>query len=228
MMKLLAILAILPAILTGEYNAKTLTPAEQDSILKVQSDLKVQGDKVQSTRYRLESENAEKIFRHSEVADWFVYDTMRHTRKPVGEGMRKADATIPADRVRDARMSPNGRYVAFAIANNLYIHKCDFGTEVAVTKDADRDIINGVADWLYEEEFATTALYAWSPDSKQLAFIRLDEHEVPTFSWETYLGVQGDEVQSTKVLRNGQLYIRYNGTIYNVQGVKVESIPWHP
>ena len=197
-MKLLAILAILPAILTGEYNAKTLTPAEQDSILKVQSDLKVQGDKVQSTRYRLESENAEKIFRHSEVADWFVYDTMRHTRKPVGEGMRKADATIPADRVRDARMSPNGRYVAFAIANNLYIHKCDFGTEVAVTKDADRDIINGVADWLYEEEFATTALYAWSPDSKQLAFIRLDEHEVPTFSWETYLGVQGDEVQSAK------------------------------
>jgi dipeptidyl-peptidase-4 len=58
--------------------------------------------------------------------------------------------------------------VAFAKGNNLYVHKLDFGTEVAVTKDENTEIINGVADWLYEEEFATTALFAWSPD-----FVRL-------------------------------------------------------
>ena len=87
-------------------------------------------------------------------------------------------------------MSPNGRYVAFAKGNNLYVHKLDFGTEVAVTKDENPDIINGVADWLYEEEFATTALFAWSPDSKMLAFVKLDEREVPSFSWQNYLGGQ--------------------------------------
>ena len=193
-MKFLLILSFLQALLSGQYNARTLSTAEQDSILNVQSD-KVQGDEVQSTRYRLESENAEKIFRRSETAEWFVLDTMRHSRKRLGAGIFKDEESV---RVRDAVMSPNGRYVAFAKGNNLYIHKCDFGTEVAVTKDENTDIINGVADWLYEEEFATTALFAWSPDSKQLAFVRLDESEVPEFKWDVYLGVQGDEVQSTK------------------------------
>lgn len=167
---LLIILSVLTGILGGEYNAKTLSGAEQDSILGVEA----------TGRYRLEKENAQKIFRHSEVADWFIVDTMRHTRKQLGGGP-----------VRDAIMSPNGRYVAFAKGNNLYVHKLDFGTEVAVTKDENPDIINGVADWLYEEEFATTALFAWSPDSKSLAFVRLDETEVPTFSWEAYLMNEG-------------------------------------
>ncbi len=172
---LLIILSVLTGILGGEYNAKTLSVAEQDSILAVSGQTSAV-----SGRYRLEKENAQKIFRHSEVADWFIVDTMRHTRKQLGGGP-----------VRDAIMSPNGRYVAFAKGNNLYVHKLDFGTEVAVTKDENPDIINGVADWLYEEEFATTALFAWSPDSKSLAFVRLDETEVPTFSWEAYLMNEG-------------------------------------
>ena len=172
---LLIIFSVLPAILSGDYNAKTLSVQEQDSILQVQS---AEG---QCTRYRLESENEERLFRRSRLADWFVIDTMRHTRKQLGAGLKLG-------KVRDAVMSPNGRYVAFAKDNNLYIHKLDFGTEVAVTKDENTDLINGVADWLYEEEFGTTALFAWSPDSKQLAFVKLDEREVPTFSWETYLG----------------------------------------
>ena len=155
---LLIILSVLPAILSGDYNAKTLSEQEEDSILNVQS---AEG---QCTRYRLESENEERLFRRSRMADWYVIDTMRHTRKQLGAGLKLG-------KVRDAVMSPNGRYVAFAKDNNLYIHKLDFGTEVAVTKDENTDIINGVSDWLYEEEFGTTALFAWSPDSKQLAFV---------------------------------------------------------
>ena len=190
-MKLLIIIAsFLQALLAGDYNARTLSAAEQDSVLG-NYELQITNDPSVSTRYRLESEEEEVIFRHSRIADWYVTDTLHHTRKQLGAGMNLG-------KVRDAVMSPNGRYVAFAKDNNLYIHKCDFGTEVAVTKDEDTDIINGIADWLYEEEFGTTALFAWSPDSKQLAFVRLDEHEVPEFSWQTYLNVQGDEVQSTK------------------------------
>lgn len=193
---LVIILGVLTGILNGDYSPKTLSVAEQDSILKVRSDqVPSTKDETVCTRYRLESENEEQIFRHSKIADWFITDTMRHTRKRLGEGMFKGEDV----KVRDAVMSPNGRYVAFAKDNNLYIHKLDFGTEVAVTKETNTDIISGVADWLYEEEFATTALFAWSPDSKQLAFIRLDETEVPEFSWQTYLGeVPSDQVPSTK------------------------------
>ena len=195
-MKLLVIiLSVLTGILGGEYNAKTLSGAEQDSILGVEA----------TGRYRLEKENAQKIFRHSEVAEWFVYDTMRHTRKQLGEGM-----------VRDAQMSPNGRYVAFAKGNNLYVHKLDFGTEVAVTKDENPDIINGVADWLYEEEFATTALFAWSPDSKSLAFVRLDETEVPTFSWDVYSDTQYPTLESLRYPKAGCANAKASVCVYDI------------
>ena len=176
MMNFLLILGVLSGILAGDYNAQTLSVAEQDSVLNPV----VAEEEGVSTRYRLEKENEEQLFRHSEVADWFIVDTLRHTRKQLGAG-------LGLGKVRDAQLSPNGRYVAFVKDNNLYIHKLDFGTEIAVTKDENPDIISGVADWLYEEEFGTTALFSWSPDSKQLAFVRLDETEVPTFSWQNVL-----------------------------------------
>ena len=202
---ILFILSVLPAILAGDYNAKTLSVAEQDSILNIQS---AEG---QCTRYRLESENEEQLFRRSSVADWFVIDTMRHTRKRLGESLLGADV-----KVRDAVMSPNGRYVAFAKENNLYIHKLDFGTEVAVTKDENTDIINGVADWLYEEEFGTTALFAWSPDSKQLAFIKLDEREVPTFSWDVYGDAQYPTAESLRYPKAGCSNAKASVCVYDV------------
>ncbi len=192
---LLIILGVLTGILAGDYKANTLSEAEQDSILGVEA----------TGRYRLEKENEETLFRHSEVADWFVYDTMRHTRKPLGEG-----------KVRDAVMSPNGRYVAFAKDNNLYIHKLDFGTEVAVTKDDNTEIINGIADWLYEEEFATTALFAWSPDSKLLAFVRLDETEVPTFSWDVYSDTQYPKAESLRYPKAGCQNAQASVCVYDV------------
>lgn len=206
-MKLLVIiLSVLTGILGGEYNAQTLSAEKQDSILNVQR------DDAQCTRYRLEKENAQKIFRRSEVADWFVVDTMRKTRKRLGEGMFKGEEV----KVRDAVMSPNGRYVAFAKDNNLYIHKLDFGTEVAVTKEENTDLISGVADWLYEEEFGTTALFAWSPDSKQLAFVKLDETEVPSFSWEVYSDTQYPKLESLRYPKAGCKNARASVCVYDV------------
>ena len=205
MMKFLLILSVLSGILAGDYNAKTLSVAEQDSILNGAIG-DVEGV---CTRWRLEKENEEKIFRHSEVADWFIIDTMRHTRKQLGEG-------LSLGKVRDAKLSPNGRYVAFIKDNNLYVHKLDFGTEVAVTKDENLDIISGVADWLYEEEFGTTALFAWSPDSKQLAFVRLDETEVPSFSWNVYGDAQYPTMESLRYPKAGCANAKASVCVYDV------------
>ncbi len=219
-MKVLAIiLGVLTGILGGDYNAKTLSLAEQDSILAVSSQCSVF-----SGRYRLEKENEEQIFRHSSVADWYVLDTMRHTRKRLGEGMFK-DGDV---QVRDAVMSPNGRYVAFAKDNNLYIRKLDFGTEVAVTKEENTDIISGVADWLYEEEFGTTALFAWSPDSKMLAFVRLDESEVPTFSWEVYSDTQYPVIESLRYPKAGCANAKASVCVYDVATKGIQRLQVNP
>ena len=208
---LLIFLTVLQGILAGDYNPTTLSAAEQDSILAM-------GDQTATAgRYRLESENEERIFRRSRLAEWYVVDTMRHTRKKLGAGMG-------FDQVRDAVMSPNGRYVAFAKDNNLYIHKLDFGTEVAVTKNEDTDIISGIADWLYEEEFGTTALFAWSPDSKMLAFVRLDEHEVPSFSWDIYGDTQYPTQESLRYPKAGCPNAKASVCVYDVATKGIQTM----
>ena len=219
-MRLLLILTVLNGILNGEYNAATLSVEEQDSILNdgMSATASLNDGMMRCTRYRLEKENEEKIYRHSYVADWYIVDTMRNTRKQLGEGIQNTEYRVQTGlhRVRDAQMSPNGRYVAFAIGNNLYIHKCDFGTEVAVTRDEDPDIINGVADWLYEEEFGTTALFAWSPDSKQLAFVKLDESDVPNFSWQNYIGTQYPTIAHLRYPKAGCNNAKASVCVYDV------------
>ena len=205
MVKTTIIAGLLSAILGGEYNAKTLSIAEQDSILN--DGISASLNEGMSNRYRLESENEQKIFRRSCTADWYIVDTKKNQRNPLDKDKGA---------VRDVTMSPNGKYIAFANDNNLYIHKLDFGTQVAVTKDEDPDIINGIADWLYEEEFGITALYAWSPDSKQLAFVRLDEHEVPSFSWDVYSDTQYPTADTLRYPKAGCNNAKATVCVYDV------------
>ena len=90
-------------------------------------------------------------------------------------------------------MSTNLRYLT---NNNIFIKSLKFGTENQVTLDGEKNkIINGIPDWVYEEEFGdytqetgfNKAIW-WSPDSKFLAFIRFDETQVPDFTMPLYGG----------------------------------------
>lgn len=158
-------------VLSKKYDAKTMSAGEIEAVLEDANANNV-------VRYRLEYKNDEQLFRHSMYADYYLYDTHK-----------KDTIWLTDTRVRDAVMSPNGKYVVYAKPdNNLYVYKVDFKTEVAVTTGENREIFNGISDWLYEEEFGVTRLFDFSPDSKQLAFVRLDETGVPTFEWQTFLG----------------------------------------
>ena len=79
--------------------------------------------------------------------------------------------------------------IAFVADNNIYIKKLDYWSEVAVTTDgAKNKVINGVPDWTYEEEFATTCSMCWSPDNLVLCFLKYNETDVPSFSFPLYEG----------------------------------------
>jgi dipeptidyl-peptidase 4 len=84
---------------------------------------------------------------------------------------------------QEAEFSPDGRFVAFVKGNNLHVADLD-GHERALTTDGGKDILNGRLDWVYQEEVygrGTFRAFWWSPDSSRLAFLRLDEHQVPVF-----------------------------------------------
>lgn len=121
------------------------------------------------------------IYRHSVWAAYYIYDINRNTLKPLSTAHPRQQAPV---------FSPDGRMVAFmADDNNIYIHKLDYGSEVAVTEDgAVNSIINGVPDWTYQEEFTTFRSMEWAPDNSTLAYLRYDETQVPAFSFSMYEG----------------------------------------
>lgn len=128
--------------------------------------------------------NEKKRYRRSFTAEYFVYDIKYKEFDPLSS-QTPQEAPV---------FSPDDRYIAFAHNNNLYMKKVEFKTDLQITKDgAKGKIINGIADWLYEEEFVNTHYYSWSPDSKLLAYIKFNESEVKEFTFQTYLNAENNE-----------------------------------
>lgn len=122
--------------------------------------------------------NTEPIYRRSSRSDYWVFD--RDTRQLM--------QLSPNGKQRLADFSPDGEMVAFVRENNIYLKNLTSGDERQITHDGkDRYIINGTTDWVYEEEFAITKGFHWSPDGKKIAFMRFDESEVKEW-WLTIYG----------------------------------------
>ncbi len=140
----------------------------------------IQGYEFNSTNTRiLVYTNKERIYRRTYKANYYVYDIKRKELKPLSEG----------DKQQAAIFSPNGDMVAFVKKNDVYIHKILFGTEVRITDDGEfNKVINGVPDWVYEEEFEFNRAMEWSPNSMELAYLRFDESNVKQYSFPVYKG----------------------------------------
>jgi dipeptidyl-peptidase-4 len=93
--------------------------------------------------------------------------------------------TSAAGEEEEPAWSPDGRLVAFVRAGNLFVVGADGRGERALTSDGGRDVLNGKLDWVYQEELYGRGKFRahwWSPDSSAIAFLRLDEKEVPRYT----------------------------------------------
>ena len=119
--------------------------------------------------------NSKPIFRRSATADYYLYDVFTK------------QTTKILDQVLEATLSRDGTKVAFAKENNLFFYDIVSKKITQITTDGKKNsIINGITDWVYEEEFEFVRAFDWSADSKKLAFIRFDETLVPEFSMNIY------------------------------------------
>jgi dipeptidyl-peptidase-4 len=89
--------------------------------------------------------------------------------------------TSAPDPSGDPKFSPDGSHVSYVRKHNLYVRPVSGNDEKQLTKDAGDNLFNGDIDWVYAEELAVRSNYFWSPDSKQIVFLHMDETKVPTY-----------------------------------------------
>lgn len=120
--------------------------------------------------------NKSSIFRHSYVADYYLFDINSNTLKKISEYQ-----------IQEPTFSLDGKKIAFAFQNNLFIYDISSEKTIQITNDGQKNqLINGITDWVYEEEFAFVRAFQWTGNSEHLAYIKFDESKVPEFSMDVY------------------------------------------
>ena len=150
-----------------------------------------------------------QIYRRSYTAVYYIHSVQNNKFEPLSEG---GPQQVPL-------FSPDGNYIAFAREGNLFIVKLLFGNaESQVTKDGKRgEVINGIPDWVNEEEFATNRSFDFSADSKVLAWVRYDESKVPVYNMQEFKGMYPERME----------YAEYPGAYsykYPIAGAKNSDI----
>ncbi len=158
--------------------------------------------------------NLEKIYRHSQVGKYYVYDL----------NSKKLEL-ISDQSIQEPTFSPDGKKVGFVFQNNLYVKNLETSKTSQVTFDGEKNkIINGITDWVYEEEFSFVRAFDWNGNSDKIAFIRFDESEVPEFSMDVY----GEELYPTKQTfkypKAGEKNSKVSLHLYNLKTQKSNEI----
>jgi dipeptidyl-peptidase-4 len=120
--------------------------------------------------------NVKPVFRRSRLGNYYIYDTKSKVLTPISDEM-----------IQEPSLSPDGSKVAFGYHNNLFVKNLDSGKTTQITFDGEKNkIINGITDWVYEEEFGFVRAFDWNASNNKIAFLRFDESEVPEFSMDIY------------------------------------------
>jgi len=154
----------------------------QEEILVLDgSSLSYHGSKIEMSEYHTTGQQnnllitgpQKHIWRYSFAAPYFIYDMETKNIFPLANG----DADL-----QNVELSPDNNQVAYVKASNLYVASCKLKGEIKqLTFDGSDNILNGIFDWVYEEEFQRPDAFRWSPDGKKIAFWWTDQTHVKTF-----------------------------------------------
>ena len=158
--------------------------------------------------------NTNQIFRHSFTADYYLYDI-------ANKKLRK----LFDFQVQEPTFSPDGKKIAYAKENNLYVYDLDSNKSTPITTDGQKNsIINGITDWVYEEEFSFVKAFDWSADSKKVAYIRFDESQVPEFSMSMFGKELYPMMQTFKYPKAGEKNAVVSLHMYDINSNAVKNI----
>ncbi|HJS01398.1 MAG TPA: S9 family peptidase [Flavobacterium sp.] len=158
--------------------------------------------------------NSSPIYRHSFTADYYLYDIST-----------KKLTQLFDFQIQEPTFSPDGTKIAFARNNNLFVYDIAIKNTIQITNDGAKNrVINGICDWVYEEEFSFVRAFDWSQDSKKLAYIRFDESEVPEFSMTVFGQQLYPAVQTFKYPKAGEKNSKVSLHIYTLENKDSKTV----
>ena len=159
---------------------------------------------------------ASPIYRHSYTAKHYLYNIATKSLKEISGGVEQ-----------EPTFSLDGKKIAYVRDNNIYVVNLDDNTEIQITSDGKKnEIINGITDWVYEEEFAFVRAFEWSPDGKYISYLKFDEKEVPEISMDIFGTTLYPEQMKFKYPKAGEKNSKVSLQIYsfeNESSVKVDT-----
>lgn len=194
---------------TGEKTRTLLNSADLADIESFQ-DFKFSEDENKI----LLSTEVEPIYRRSSKDVVYVYDVASKDLMKVSE-----------DKIQEASFSPDNSKLAYVFDNNIYILDLQSKEKTQVTQDGEiNSVINGITDWVYEEEFAFVKAFAWNPTGEKIAFLRFDEVNVPEFSMDLFGKDLYPTQQVFKYPKAGEANSEVSLHMYDVASKEAEKI----
>ncbi|MBO7262550.1 MAG: DPP IV N-terminal domain-containing protein [Alistipes sp.] len=153
----------------------------------------------------------QEIYRHSYTSDYYV---------ACADG-----STIKIDDVRDISFSPDNSHLAMAFNNDIFLYNLATNEIYNITDDGKwNHIINGTTDWVYEEEYGFTKAYAFSPDGKEIAYLKFDESQVPEFEMMRFDNTLYNKAYRFKYPKAGDKNSVVTLHVYNIENKTTRQI----
>ncbi len=156
----------------------------------------------------------QQIYRRSSLGTYYVYDVI--TKKMI---------LVSENKIQEPLLNPAGTKVAYGYNNNIFIKNLSTGVTIQITKDGLKNsIINGITDWVYEEEFAFVRAFEWNKDGSKIGYIKFDEAEVPRFSMDVYGSDLYPSQQVFKYPKAGDPNAQVSLHVYDLENQKTSNV----
>ncbi len=168
--------------------------------------------------------DTERLYRHSAKANFYIYNIRSRKLEPLSLGGKQ----------QGPQFSHDGNQIAFVRDNNIYLVKLLYdNAESQITKDGKvNEIINGMPDWVCEEEFAMSTAYCFNADGSKLCWLRYDESGVMTYPLTVFKGLSPVKSENTdyptihnyKYPKAGQANARVTAWSYDIQSHRTQQL----
>ncbi len=158
---------------------------------------------------------SQPIYRHSFLGKFEVKDLISNKKLALNNG----------NYIQEPSFSPDGSKVAFIADNNLFYQDLTTEKITQITKDGEKNkILNGLADWVYEEEFGHAKQYEWDASSNAIVFVKSNETEVP----EMYIPIYEKQLYPSemrfKYPKAGEQNSEVSAFLYQLNSGKLSKI----